>query len=138
MARTITQKQKTFADAYIENGGNGTQAALVAYETESKDTARAIASENLIKPNVVNYLEAALPDDLLAEVHREGLFATKTVFDKDGNVLAEDADFNARAKYLDMAYKILGKYAPEKSVRVNIDQLKPSQKLIDLADKLNS
>ena len=41
--RRLTQKQRNFADEYLENGGNGTQAALSAYTTTSYNTANQIA-----------------------------------------------------------------------------------------------
>ena len=50
--RRLTLKQRTFAREYIENGGNGTRAALIAYPRATYDSARAIAAENLAKPNV--------------------------------------------------------------------------------------
>lgn len=138
MQHDLTRKQETFVEKYIETG-NGTEAALAAYDTKSENVAASIASENLRKPKILDVLEEALPDHLLAEVHREGLYATKTVFDKDGESVAEDADFNARAKYLDMAYKLRGKYAPEKKLTLNVDVRKePSQRIIDLAKKLNA
>jgi len=45
-----TPKQKGFIMAFIENGGNGTRAALKVYGTEDENTAAAIAHENLRKP----------------------------------------------------------------------------------------
>lgn len=60
MSRRITKKQKAFADSYIETG-NGMQAAIKAYNiTDNKPynpTARMIASDNLTKPNVIEYLQ---------------------------------------------------------------------------------
>lgn len=53
----LTKKQKDFAKAYLETG-NGRQAALKAYDTDSPNTAGALASENLTKPNIRAYLES--------------------------------------------------------------------------------
>ena len=50
----LTPKQKAFADYYIELG-NATEAAIKAGYNEK--TARFIASENLTKPNIKNYIE---------------------------------------------------------------------------------
>lgn len=139
MSRDLTEKQEIFVDKYIETGGNGTEAALAAYDTTDRNTAAVIASENLIKPKILDVLEQALPDHLLAEVHREGLYATKAVFNDKGENVAEDADFNARAKYLDMAYKLRGKYAPDKKLTVHVDARKaPSQRIIDLSKRMNA
>jgi hypothetical protein len=37
--RKPTLKQRRFIKAYVQNGGNATQAAWVAYDTEDYDTA---------------------------------------------------------------------------------------------------
>lgn len=118
MARKITPKQKAFADKYLELG-NGTEAALAVYDIEPtkpkhlrENLAAVIASENLIKPVVANYLEAALPDDLLAKIHAEGLQATRV--EDDG------PDYNTRHKYLDTAYKLKGSYAAEKNITMTV------------------
>lgn len=50
--RRLTLKQEQFAREYVDNGGNGAQAALVAYNTEDPDSAKAIASKNLSLANV--------------------------------------------------------------------------------------
>ena len=131
----LTPKQKKFVEGYIEKG-NGTQAALEAYDTTSEEVAAVIAHENLRKPNIQAALEEALPTELLVQVHREGLFASRTVFSKDGEPLGEDTDFNVRAKYLDMAYKLKGSYAPEKRASVHI-HVEPNPRIKELAKKLN-
>lgn len=53
----LTKKQKGFANDYIDTG-NGTQSALKNYDTNSVDVAKSIASENLTKPNVREYIES--------------------------------------------------------------------------------
>lgn len=50
-------------------------------------------------------LDAALPDDLLAKKHREGLEAT-SLYGKDGH---EHPDYGTRHRYLESAYKLKGK-----------------------------
>lgn len=50
----LTPKQKAFADEYIRNGGNATQAAIVA--GYSKKTAAYIGAENLKKPYIAAYI----------------------------------------------------------------------------------
>ncbi|TSC76703.1 MAG: hypothetical protein G01um101429_1148 [Parcubacteria group bacterium Gr01-1014_29] len=58
-----TYKQRAFARAYVKNKGNGTQAAVEAYNPRNRDTAHAIASENLRKPAVMREIERLLPGD---------------------------------------------------------------------------
>ena len=50
----LTPKQKAFADEYIRNSGNATQAAIVA--GYSKKTAAYIGAENLKKPYIAAYI----------------------------------------------------------------------------------
>jgi phage terminase small subunit len=56
----LTEKQKRFADYYIETG-NATEAAIRA--GYSQKTARFIGAENLTKPNIKKYI-----DDRLREI----------------------------------------------------------------------
>ena len=55
----LTEKQKRFADYYIETG-NGTEAAVKA--GYSKKTARVIGQENLLKPAIKNYIDEKLKE----------------------------------------------------------------------------
>lgn len=54
--KKLTPKQKKFVNAIVE-GKNGTQAAIEAYDVNSYWAARAIASENLTKPNISSALD---------------------------------------------------------------------------------
>lgn len=145
----LTQKQLKFVKTYLENGFNGTQAALVAYDTNYA-TARVIACENLTKPNIVEVIEEQkkslddyFPDDYLAKIHREGLHATRTIF-KNNNAtkkveaVGEEPDYAVIHKYLDSAYKLKGSYAPEKKQNLNVNVDIPSDRVKSLAKKLNS
>lgn len=137
MSTRPTKKEHKFVQEWVEHG-NGTRAALVAYDTTSENTAAAIASENLRKPKIIKAIEDALPDHILNQVHLEGLYATKPVFSKEGTMVQEDADFATRAKYLDMAYKRRGLYAAEKSVNLNIDTTQePTDRIKELAKRMN-
>jgi phage terminase small subunit len=59
----LTEKQKRFADYYIETGNAAESAVRAGY---SKKTAKEIASENLTKPNIRLYI-----DERLAEKENE-------------------------------------------------------------------
>lgn len=58
--KTLTDKQINFLSEYFRNGGNGTQAAMIAYNTNDQNVAAVIAHENLRKPKIVDYLEQTL------------------------------------------------------------------------------
>jgi len=62
MARRLTRKQKAFADNFIDNRGNGTEAIIKAeYDVKNRATAGAMAWENLRKPNIIEYLQSHAP-----------------------------------------------------------------------------
>ena len=52
----VTMKQKIFTDEYLKTG-NKTKAAMKAYKVKNYNTAAAIGSENLKKPNIIQYFQ---------------------------------------------------------------------------------
>lgn len=119
MARTATKKQKGFARDYVETG-NGTQAALKNYDTSSSNTAKAIASENLTKPNV-----RALIDDFAEK-------ATRNI-----QTLAENAENEAVRLKANIDQVDRAGYKPvEKTINVNVE-IEASSEIKELAKKLN-
>lgn len=104
----------------------------------SKNTA--IAPTKLTKSKGWNELmEKYLPDKLLAEKHRELLEVPKKVrryIKGDLESEYEELDSQAISKGLDMGYKLKGKYAPEKSLNVNIE-LNSTPQIKELTEKLN-
>ncbi len=110
--KRLSSKEKGFVKDIVA-GETGTQAALNNYDVKDEHSAGSLASQNLGKLRIQEAIEKALPNDILVEIHREGLYATKPFFDKEGNKLSEDADFAVRHKYLDTAYKLKGAYGAE-------------------------
>jgi len=51
----LTQKQKKFVEEFQKNWWNMTQAALVAYNTTSYNTAANIWFDNMRKPKITQY-----------------------------------------------------------------------------------
>lgn len=76
MKAKLTKKQRGFVKDYIETG-IGSLAAKKNYNVANDATARAVASENLTKPNIINAIHEALPDDLLAKKHLQLLNSTR-------------------------------------------------------------
>lgn len=124
MAETLTKKQKIFVKEYIQNNGNGTQAALEAYDTESERVAAVIASENLTKPDIKNYLEEiGFTSDNAKEVVAE-------ILSDESN---EPKD---RLKAAEMIFKVHGDFAPEKSINLNVE-VEANPEVKELTEKLN-
>lgn len=72
----MTLKQREFVKKYILNKGNGTQAAMEAYNAKNYNTAHAIAVENLQKPTIKREIELALEakgltDEYISELLQE-------------------------------------------------------------------
>lgn len=118
----LSVKEKNFGKEFVSNGGNGVQAALKTYNTNSYTVAGSIATENLKKPKVTNYIESIadqIPDALLVERHIQLLNKTTKVYKNNmttGEVeeVGEEIDGIAVKSGLDMAYKLKGSYAAEK------------------------
>lgn len=75
----LTEKQKRFADYYIETG-NITEAAVKA--GYSKKTARVIGQENLLKPAIKRYIDEkleAMQDERTASAKEVLEFLTKSM-----------------------------------------------------------
>lgn len=108
----LSLKQKIFSERYLELLGNGTQAVIVSgYDVHSQNgrvninLAGAIASENLRKPNIYAYINLLLDKYGYSDnnVEKQHLF-----------LINQFDNFNAKAKGIDMYYKVKGKYAPER------------------------
>lgn len=104
-------KEKRFIDAYIKNQGNLTQAYLELSPGCSLASARVLGYRWLQKVNIpaqelLDRLD--LTDVCLGQKLKEGLEANKII---SGMVTP---DYNIRAKYLDMAFKLKDKYPSEK------------------------
>ena len=131
MANKLTKKERGFVKDYVATG-NGTLSALKNYDIKSKDpqnVAAVIANENLTKPKIQKAIDERLPDDLLDQVHLEGLKANRVISanitygdaDEKTNDFIEVPDYATRHKYLDSAYKVKGSYAAEKHTNLNIN-----------------
>lgn len=149
MARELTKKQRGFVKDYLETG-IGSLAVKRNYDVKDDDTARAIATENLTKPSIVKSIQEALKDEDLAQAHSELLNQKKTEYfvfpkkmteeeieekvqaagleliviqpgEKGQYAFYSTIDAAARKSALDMAYKLKGSYAAEKSTTLNVN-----------------
>ncbi len=106
----ITKKQKAFADYWLDLRTTGTQAAIKAGYGMKKgivdrNVAATIASQNLGKLNIINYIswrfkECGLTDELVEKHHLI--------------TLTQLRDLGVKNRAIDMFYKLRGKYAAEK------------------------
>lgn len=86
----LTQKQKLFADYYISNGGNGSEAYKKAYTTCKKDeTARVNASKLLTNANVLQYVaerNEELSSSRIADMKEVKEFWTESMRDTEAEL----------------------------------------------------
>lgn len=143
-----TTKQKKVAKILLENKGMAVSRAMLEAgypPTTAKNPQQLTQSQGWQQ-----LMEEYLPDAEIAEKHKQLLNQTRVeyfVFPKtmsDGEILEKvssagldliviqngekgryafyaTADANARSKAIDMAYKLKGSYAPEKSIVANIN-----------------
>jgi len=97
-----TEKQKKAFKHLVANGSTKKEAMVEAGYSER--TARAPTKVTNSR-GWEQLMEEYLPDDLLAEIHNDGLKATDFKGKKD---------YAVRHKYLDTAYKLKGRHAPDK------------------------
>lgn len=146
----LTKQEKKFVKVKAETG-NGTLAAKEAFEIEDDNYAGVKANRLLRKDKIVNAIQEALPDELLAQVHLEGLQATKRSgtggmkigigangeVNDFGHTEIDEPDFAVRHKYLDSAYKLKGSYAAEKHISINAQvNIENKQQVEGIASKV--
>jgi hypothetical protein len=105
MARNLTLKQRRFVKAYVETG-NGTEAAMRAYDTADRHTAHAIASENLKKKSIRRAMRALLDAEGLSN-RKLAVILAHFLAHYDSPDPREKA---IALKALDMTYKLKGMY----------------------------
>lgn len=116
-----TIKQKQAFDKIVENHGNVSKTMIeVGYDpTTAKNPKNLTESKGWRE-----LMEEVIPDSLLADKHRELLTVPKkvrTFIKGDLQSEYEELDSQAISKGLDMAYKLKGSYAAEKSITVNVN-----------------
>lgn len=129
MAKRLTKKQQGFVKTYVQTG-IATLAAKKNYNVTNENSAGAVGSEVLSNPKVqaaiANYADG-IPDVLLREKHLALLNKTdiKRTFDHTTgewiDIETGQVETNAVTKGLDMAYKLKGSYAPERSASINLN-----------------
>ena len=79
----LTSKQRAFAHAYLETGGNGRKAAQRAYNCSSPESASVLACKALKNPKVLTYLDYHFSGhdmpDAVVESLKGSLSATKII-----------------------------------------------------------
>ena len=101
----LTPKQKAFADYYIETGNATESAKKAGY---SKKTAAVIGTENLIKPNIKQYIDIRMKEiesKRIASGEEVLQYLTKVMRGEERDQFDLDASLQDRTK----AAELLGK-----------------------------
>jgi phage terminase small subunit len=113
----MTAKQQAFCEAYVANGFNGTQAAITAGYSEN--SAQEIASENLCKPIIAEYIakfkgEASERALVTVEDVVKGLLA-------EAQGIGEDTSTSARVNAWKALSDYTGGFDSNKQQNINIE-----------------
>lgn len=111
----MTLKQAKFIQKYIENGGNGVQAALAVYSTKSYNTANQIALANLQSRTVTHEIEKTLATRglTLSEITNK----LRVSIDSGHSKNAKNAD---SIKGIELALKLHGAFPANKSTKAAV------------------
>lgn len=108
----LTIKQANFCEEYVKNGGNGTQAYLTAYDSNSPTSAQIEASRLLDREDIQEYLRKLrkpIEKAVLRKVINEREYKKKLIQDRI-NECIERGDDAAIARYLEIWNKMDGEY----------------------------
>jgi phage terminase small subunit len=110
-------KQKDWADSFLSNGDNGTQASRDAGYKGNDNTLCSTGKENLRKPHIKAYVDACKErDSKKLSITRESLLAD-IQYAKDKAKLSLDTDYPQYQHFLkasEMQAKMLGLNEPDK------------------------
>lgn len=108
----LTQKQMNFCKAYIENGGNGTQAYLTAYDSNSPASATIEASRMLDREDIQEYLvklRKPIEKAVKRKIINEREYKKKLIQERIEECI-ERGDDAAIARYIEIWNKMDGEY----------------------------
>lgn len=108
----LTEKQKRFCEEYIKNGGNGTEAYLAAYDSNSENAASVEASKFLGRDDIqayINKLRKPVERAVIRKVINERERKKKLIEDRIEICIERDDDA-AIARYLEIWNKMDGEY----------------------------
>lgn len=115
----LTMKQEIFCQEWVDSLGNGTKAALKAFDIKdnNEETASSMAYEYLRKPEINKRID---------EILDERGFNDETVKKEHFKMVKQDSDYGVKMRAISDFYKLKGKYlspdepASEKVITINI------------------
>lgn len=81
------------------------------------------------QPSFQTLMDQILPDKLITKAHKRLLKAEIVKYDRYGNICGRVPDWNARAKGIEMAYKLKGLFKSDQVARPNPFETMSNQEL---------
>jgi phage terminase small subunit len=125
----LTIKQMRFCEEYIKNGGNGTQAYLAAYDSNSPSSASIEAYRLLDKPEIKEYvlkLRKPIEKAVKRKIVNEREYKKKLIQERIEECITRGDDA-AIARYLEIWNKMDGEY-----INITKDITDPSSNIKEL------
>lgn len=119
--KELTEKQKAFCEEYLIDL-NGTKAAIRAGYSEK--TARSIATENLTKPDIANYIKELIEgkrNERIASQDEVLEFLTKGMRGEIKDQFDLEATFQDRIKCSELLGKRYGTFVEKKDINGKFD-----------------
>lgn len=139
----LTKQEKAFVNDVVTTG-NATEAVLKNYDVKNANvagvTGHRLLSKVKIQKAIVSIADS-IPDDLLkrkmiALLNKEEVITKNNMTTGEIDIIPTgEMDVQAVTKGLDMAFKIKGTYAPEKTINANITINTLDPKSIEIAKK---
>jgi phage terminase small subunit len=123
----LTEKMKEFCREYVSNGGNGTQAYLTAYDSNSETSASIEASKLLRRDDITEYI-ATLNKPMENRIQNEREKKRKIIWDRIA-VCIENGNDSAVARYMDILNKMDSEYI---NINKNVDDTKTAIDELDV------
>lgn len=121
----LSEKEELFCHKYVETMGNGTQSALAVYDTESENSARQVAYENLRKPRCIRRISELLKEHALNDA---------TVDSKLNFLIGQGENLQVSAKAIEIYNKMQGRYEKhnkqKSEITVTMDKKEKASNLI--------
>lgn len=108
----LTQKQMAFCEEYLKNGGNGTEAYLAAYDSNSRTAANIEASKLMQREDIQEYLmklRKPIEKAVKRKIINEREYKKKLIQERIDECVARGDDA-AIARYLEIWNKMDGEY----------------------------
>lgn len=118
----LTNSQRTFCEEYVNNGKNGTQAYLSAYNSCKKETTAMVNASRLLRnakvSEYIQELQDKLKEKAIMSAEERMIWLSKVVngdikhtsYDGNGNSYENEAYISDKMKAIDIMNKMDGEY----------------------------